>query len=224
MAYQTRATDQTGLAHGPARDPGSTVSRGRSPRSPYPGARHSTTSIAGSLLRQVCTASAMTIRKQSPTAASVTGPAAIADLRLPGPVRLGALDAVDRAGVQCEPRVWAQIRALARVRCGAETPARRLRTLPLRGDPSAATWRSSCAGQRRTALGPAARTPVRRVRHPVTPSPAMITSVRKQGPGIGCPACSTHANNTPQRVPSGVSQWGWVPTFYVQNDGQLTVK
>jgi hypothetical protein len=187
MAYQTRATDQTGLAHGPARDPGSTVGQSRSiPPQPVPGCRHSTTSIAGSLLRQVCTTSAMTTRKQSPSAPSVTGRQRSRIFASPAstPRRL---DAVDRAGVQREPRVSAQIRALARVQCGSETPARRLRTPPLRGDPSAATWRSSCAGQRRTALGPAARTPVRRVRHPATPSPAMITSIRQHGPGIGCP-------------------------------------
>src|SRR6202022_3913076 len=42
------------------------------------------------------------------------------DLRLTRPLRFRALDWVDRGAVQCEPRIPAQIRALARVRHRAE--------------------------------------------------------------------------------------------------------
>lgn len=42
------------------------------------------------------------------------------DLRLAWPLSLGALDRVDRGTVQREPRIAAEIRALARVRHGAE--------------------------------------------------------------------------------------------------------
>src|SRR6185312_16724541 len=42
------------------------------------------------------------------------------DLRLARPLRLGALDRVDRRAVQCEPRIPAQVRTLARVRHRAE--------------------------------------------------------------------------------------------------------
>src|ERR1039457_1464609 len=42
------------------------------------------------------------------------------DLRLTRPLRFRALDRVDRGAVQCEPRIPAQIRTLARVRHRAE--------------------------------------------------------------------------------------------------------
>ncbi len=42
------------------------------------------------------------------------------DLRLARPLRLGALDRIDRGAVQGEPRIPAEIRALARVRHRAE--------------------------------------------------------------------------------------------------------
>jgi hypothetical protein len=62
----------------------------------------------------------MSAWKRPPSGPSVTRPAAIArpagDLRLARPLRLGALDRVDRRAVQGEPRIPAQIRALARVR------------------------------------------------------------------------------------------------------------
>ncbi len=81
---------------------------------------------------------------------------------------------VDRGGVQRAPRVPAKNNAHAHVRIEPKRP-RRLRTPPppkIRADPSAATWRSSCTSQRRTALTPTARTPDRPVRHPAMPSPA----------------------------------------------------
>ena len=43
------------------------------------------------------------------------------DLRLARPLRLGALNWVDRGAVQGEPRIPAKIRTLARVRHRAET-------------------------------------------------------------------------------------------------------
>jgi hypothetical protein len=54
------------------------------------------------------------------------------DLRLPRPVRLGALDRVNRGAVQGEPWIPAQIRALARAGHGAE---HRLAALEGRLDP-----------------------------------------------------------------------------------------
>jgi len=64
----------------------------------------------------------MSAWKRSPSGPSVIGrrqrPAG--DLRLARPLRLGALDRVDRGAVQGEPRIPAEIRALARVRHRAE--------------------------------------------------------------------------------------------------------
>ena len=88
-------------------------------RSPCAGVDHSTTSIVASSLRWACTTSAMSAWKRSPSGPWVIGPAAIAlagHLRLARPLRLRALDRVDRGAVQGEPRIPAQIRALARVR------------------------------------------------------------------------------------------------------------
>ena len=64
------------------------------------------------------------------------------DLRLTRPLRFRALDWVGRGAVQCEPRIPAQIRALARVGIEpkASSPSSKATSIPeIRGDPSART-------------------------------------------------------------------------------------
>ena len=88
-------------------------------RSPCAGVHHSTTSIVAFSLRCVWTTSAMSAEKWSPPESFGERPGIDrppGDLRLTRPLRFRALDRVDRGAVQCEPRIPAQIRALARVR------------------------------------------------------------------------------------------------------------
>jgi hypothetical protein len=139
----------------------------------------------------------MTTRKRSPSAPSVTGPAAIADLRLPGRCASAPStgppwrSAARTAGPGEDQRPYARPAT-------SRKPGRRLRTPPPPRDPRPtrrpATWRSSCAGQRRTALTPTARTPGRPVRHPAMPSPAqehIEPPARSWYRLAASPACST---------------------------------
>ena len=79
-------------------------------RSPRVGVHHSTTSIVACSLRWVCTTSAMSARKRSPSAPSVTGPGgdhATGDLRFARPLSLGPSTGsiVARAGRTADPVV-----------------------------------------------------------------------------------------------------------------------
>jgi hypothetical protein len=136
-------------------------------RRPCAGVHHSTTSIVASALRWVCTTSAMSAWKRSPSGPSVIGPAASArpEIFASRPWRCAGRTG-DPGG---DPRPCARPPS-------SRTPARHPRRPP-RSRRSAATrrlagWRSSCAGERRTAPAPAARTPAPPARRPAMPSSA----------------------------------------------------
>jgi hypothetical protein len=139
----------------------------------------------------------MTTRKRSPSAPSVTGPAVIGDLRLPGRCASAPSTgppwrhAARTAGPGEDQRPCARP-------ASSRKPARCLRTPTPPRDPRPtrrpATRRSSCAGQGRTALTPMARTPGRPVRHRAMPSPAQEHTeppARSWYRLAASPACST---------------------------------
>ncbi len=149
-------------------------------RSPCAGVHHSTTSIVASSLRWVCTTSAMSAWKRRSGSDRPAG-----DLRLPRPLRLGALDRVDRGAVQGEPRVPAQVRALARVRHRAND---QFAVLEDRLDPGDS--RRSVGSQGGHCLVSVSVEQL--VRHPATPSRAHDRTDRRQhGPGFSRPRSRT---------------------------------
>jgi hypothetical protein len=111
------------------------------------------------------------------------------DLRLPRPLRLGTLDRVDRGGVQGEPRIPAQIRALARIQHRAENQLAVLEDRLDPGDPRrpVGSQGGDCLMPVSVELGPH---PLRERRLcpfniPPRRHTPMITSIRQHGPGFG---------------------------------------